>query len=54
MKTKLNRQIGKGDFLLVKGTFCEVTSSTLVNCKMIVTHSNGVSVLEPFARSEVL
>lgn len=54
MKTKLNRQIVKGDFLLIKGTFCEVTSSTLVNCKMIITHTNGVSVLQPFARSEML
>lgn len=37
MKTKINRQIVKGEYIFVKGTFCEVISSLLVDCKMIVT-----------------
>lgn len=53
MKT-LNRNIKSGDRILVKGVVVDVKLSKLINEKIIVNHSNGVSILHPFDKSELV
>lgn len=52
--TKINRHLVKGDFIFVKGAFCEISGTSICDGKMIVSHTDGISTLPVFARSEVL